>query len=117
MRIRSDVLDDYRQIMGIDFGPFAVDLVNSYLRDVPEFLQKLQWAMSTQDDELFIRTAHTLKSNSLIFGARQLAELAGVLERTGIASSGTGLLLGLEQEYARVKGALVDFRQELLQEG
>jgi HPt (histidine-containing phosphotransfer) domain-containing protein len=115
----SDVLSDYRSILGAEFGPFAVDLVDSYLRDVPGMLGKLQEALGARDQELYIRIAHTLKSNSRIFGADRLAEIATEIEEHGIqngTSVNMSILRELEQEYELVRLALLTFREQLLQE-
>ena len=118
MKIHSDVLDDYRQIMGAEFGPFALDLVDSYLEDVPELITRLSRAKSANDADLFIRSAHSLKSNSQIFGAMHLAEIAAELEQEGLGENDISAqsLEALEREFDDVRTALLSYREELLQE-
>ncbi|OCR02667.1 hypothetical protein BCD67_15905 [Oscillatoriales cyanobacterium USR001] len=103
---------------------FLTDLIDSYLIDAPKQLQTLRDAASLSDAILLKRTAHTLKSTSSNFGAKNLAALCKNLEFVAEATTPQNgasamieaqkLLLQIETEYERVRKALssLDFRYE-----
>jgi len=62
---------------------FIIELVNTFLEDMPEQVAQLKIAHAAQDAEVFRRAAHTIKSNAATFGANQLAALARELEMMG----------------------------------
>lgn len=66
--------------MGADF---IVELVASYLIDVPAQMDLLSSAMQSGEADTFRRAAHSIKSTSLSFGAEQLAAQARILEEKG----------------------------------
>ena len=59
---------------------FVRELVATFLEELPGMLGELHAALDRGDEETFRRTAHSLKSNSLTFGAGALAALARDLE-------------------------------------
>src|SRR5262249_14328537 len=66
-------------------APFVHELIGAFLTDAPQMIADLRTALGAGNAELFRRTAHSLKSNSLTFGARALAAMARELEQNGIA--------------------------------
>jgi histidine phosphotransfer protein HptB len=64
-------------------GDFIVELIDTFLEDMPSQLEQLKNALAAQDTESFRRAAHTIKSNAATFGADQLAGLARELEMMG----------------------------------
>jgi HPt (histidine-containing phosphotransfer) domain-containing protein len=68
----------------------------------------LRRSLSDGDAEAFRRTAHSLKSNALTFGAAGLAERAKALEHGGLAQAriAHGAIDELDGEYRRVVLAL-----------
>lgn len=62
---------------------FIIELINTFLEDMPEQVAQLKIAHAAQDAEVFRRAAHTIKSNAATFGANQLAALARDLEMMG----------------------------------
>ena len=89
---------------GVDF---VRELVATFLEELPGMLGELSAALERGDEETFRRTAHSLKSNSLTFGALALAALARELELGGLdAARQSSVLDPLAAEYARVARAL-----------
>ncbi|MDF0552527.1 PAS domain S-box protein [Kamptonema sp. UHCC 0994] len=95
---------------------FLNDVIDSYLVDTPKQLQALREAASHSDTSALQRTAHTLKSTSSNFGAKNLSELCKALEsRAGDAAQANNasaslemqeIVSQIESEYERVKEAL-----------
>jgi HPt (histidine-containing phosphotransfer) domain-containing protein len=83
MAINPEALDEYREILGEEFAPFFIDLIETFFSSGPEFIKNMKAALASGDDELFTRSAHTLKSNCKTFGAYDFAELAYELEMLG----------------------------------
>lgn len=92
---------------------FVSDLVGTFLEEAPGMLKDLHAALAAREAERFRRAAHSLKSNSLTFGARGLASMARGLELGGLEPSlqaGAQPLAALEAEYARVARELAEMR-------
>ncbi len=83
MSINPEALDEYREVLGEEFAPFFIDLIDTFFASAPDSIQTLKEALVNGDDELFTRTAHTMKSNCKTFGAYDFAELAFDLEKLG----------------------------------
>ena len=81
---------------------FVVELVDTFLEEAPQMLAELRAA--ARDADAFRRAAHSLKSNSLTFGALTLGAMARELEFGGLADSAH--LDELDQEFARAAAAL-----------
>ena len=84
---------------------FVAELVDTFLEEAPRMMDGLDAAIAARDAEAFRRGAHSLKSNSLTFGAESLGSMARALELGGLDAAGNGLA-GLREEYARVATAL-----------
>ncbi len=117
MEIYTGAFDQYRELIGEGWQAFVIDLIDSYLQDVPGMLEALRVSLAENDEETFVRTAHTLKSNSRIFGADKLADMAADLEADGLngstADASTALPL-VEATFAGVTRALLAFRDQVL---
>jgi PAS domain S-box-containing protein len=88
---------------------FVRELISTFLNDAPGLLGTLRSSLEQRDLEELRRAAHTLKSNGRTFGATTLASLSEELERsaqTGTLSGAAELVSQIENEYARVEGAL-----------
>jgi HPt (histidine-containing phosphotransfer) domain-containing protein len=86
---------------------FVTELVQTFLDDAPKMLAELREALAAGNADTFRRAAHSLKSNSLTFGALTLATMAREQELGGLAAAQqSNPLDALAQEYARVAGAL-----------
>ncbi|HEX2619464.1 MAG TPA: Hpt domain-containing protein, partial [Phototrophicaceae bacterium] len=80
MSIDPAALTPYREALG---AGFILELIDTFLNSTPEIIAALYTSISTNDSGLFIRSAHTLKSNSVIFGAQLLSSLSLELETAG----------------------------------
>ncbi|MDM0103542.1 Hpt domain-containing protein [Variovorax sp. J22R24] len=86
---------------------FVKELVQTFLEEAPAMLQELRDALAAGDADTFRRAAHSLKSNSLTFGALTLGAMAREQELGGLAAAqSSDALDALAQEYDRVATAL-----------
>ena len=94
--LNEDIFTELRETMGADF---IVELVGSYLLDVPEQMDALNNALKSGEPDTFRRAAHSIKSTSLYFGAEQFATQARLLEEKGKS----GQIDGSEDEIAALR--------------
>ena len=93
---------------------FVAELVASFLEDAPQMLATLRQALRDADSIGFRRTAHSLKSNALTFGAVELGVLARDLEVTGLvqlAAAAGPAVEALAQSYALAAAELSELRR------
>ncbi|MEH1838325.1 MAG: response regulator [Nostoc sp.] len=93
-----------------------VELIECYLTETPRLVQDISTAITTQNAQTLLNSAHQLKSSSASVGAIALAQLCKVLEAQGYSSkleNSLELISQLHQEYEQVKAAL---EQELAKE-
>ena len=96
--------DELRETAGADF---VKELVQTFLEEAPGILQELRSAHAEGKADDFRRAAHSLKSNSLTFGALPLAALARELELGGLAAAPTAAPIdALAQAYEVAAAAL-----------
>lgn len=86
---------------------FVNELVQTFMEEAPAMLQELREALAAGNAEDYRRAAHSLKSNSLTFGARTLGAMAREQELGGLPADSTPLD-ALAQEYERVAAALTE---------
>jgi len=117
MSIDPSALAPYRDAMGAGADSFVIDLIDTFLSTSGQLVDGLYTSLAESDATTFTRCAHTLKSNSAIFGARLLLNLCKELEATGKANNLTGalfpLLDQLKAEYKQVCKELAVLRQSL----
>ena len=92
---------------------FVAELVDTFLSEAPLMQQDLRAALVAGDADRFRRAAHSLKSNSLTFGALTLGAMARDLELGGmdrVRAANAEPLDALAAEYARVAAALTGLR-------
>jgi len=86
---------------------FVKELVQTFLEEAPAMLAELREALAAGQADAFRRAAHSLKSNSLTFGALTLGAMAREHELGGLAAAqSSDALDALAQEYDRVAAAL-----------
>jgi HPt (histidine-containing phosphotransfer) domain-containing protein len=88
---------------------FARELITTFLEEAPTMLAELRAAFAAGKADVFRRSAHSLKSNSLTFGAQVLAAQARELELQGMPADASALDR-LDAEYARTAAALMALR-------
>ena len=108
--IDSATFDELKETAGAEF---VNELVDTFLAEAPLMLADLRSALAAGDADRFRRAAHSLKSNSLTFGALTLGAMARDLELGGldpVRQANAQPLDALAQEYARVAAALKELR-------
>jgi HPt (histidine-containing phosphotransfer) domain-containing protein len=113
MSIDPAALAPYREALGTGF---ILELIDSFLSSTPEIVSALSSSISANDVTLFTRSAHTLKSNSIIFGAQLLSGLSLELETAGKTVELATLLPKVDRvklEYEQVCRELVELRKSL----
>jgi HPt (histidine-containing phosphotransfer) domain-containing protein len=103
--------EELKQTAGAEF---VGELADTFLAEAPSMLEDLRRALATHNTDQFRRTAHSLKSNSNTFGARELGAMARDLELTGLDQVLKGHarpLDALALEYARVEKALRELKR------
>ena len=116
MSIDPSALAPYRDVMGAEADSFVADMIDSYLANSIELVNALDSALAAADAPTFARSAHTLKSNSAIFGAHALVAMCQELELAGKNGELSGLqdkIGQLKSEYQVVRGELADLRSSL----
>ena len=94
-------------------GEFVLELVDTFLVEAPAMLGDLRSALAAGDADRFRRAAHSLKSNSMTFGALTLGAMSRSIELGGIGpvQQANGEPLDrLAEEYARAATALSELR-------
>ena len=92
---------------------FVGELVDTFLTEAPLMLDEMREAFAAGNAERFRRAAHSLKSNSLTFGATGLATMARDLELGGldpVRRANAQPLDALAREYSQVADALTELR-------
>ena len=111
--VDNAVLGALRESVGGD-PEFLGELVDEFLQDAPTQLEALREAASSGDATTARRAAHTLKGNSLTFGARKLASLCQDAETAASADDLTAVLSRLDEidaEWSRVGAELLAWRE------
>jgi HPt (histidine-containing phosphotransfer) domain-containing protein len=111
--IDDAVLVSLRESVGDD-PEFLVELVDEFLQDAPKQLDSLREAASSGDVATARRAAHTLKGNSLTFGARKLASLCQDAETAASVDNLSAVLPRLDEidgEWSRVGAELLAWRE------
>jgi CheY-like chemotaxis protein len=108
---QSAAIDVPTALEGADYDEkLLAELVSLFLEGLPRYLAELEDAYARGDAAAAERTAHTLKGQFRIFGARAAADDALEIERharRGDLEHGD-LLASLVQESQRVRDALVE---------
>ena len=104
------VIDEatFRELQETAGTEFVAELVDTFLEEAPGMLAALRQACAAGDIDAFRRAAHSLKSNSLTFGAAPLAASARALELGGIGSADA--IDALQRDFAAAAAALKELR-------
>jgi PAS domain S-box-containing protein len=103
-------LESLRELGGDDF---LVEVIDTFLADVPTLLASLHHAVEEGDTALVRRAAHTLKSNGATLGATEFAELCRELEqraKDGRLTEAPGLVAQIDQARGALERALQALR-------
>jgi HPt (histidine-containing phosphotransfer) domain-containing protein len=88
---------------------FVAELVGTFFEEAPAMLADLRSARDAADADRFRRAAHSLKSNSMTFGATALGTMARELELRGMDAEparDAAAIADLEAAYERAAAAL-----------
>ena len=110
--IDRGTFDALRDSVGEDF---TVELVDTFLSEAPKMLAALREALRTGDHDGYRRVAHSLKSNSITFGAVALGDMARAPSSAGItgdANTDMATLDALDSSYAAAALALRDLAHD-----
>ncbi|KYC36965.1 histidine kinase [Scytonema hofmannii PCC 7110] len=105
--IDAQAFQSLKEMIGDD--DLLAELLENYLEDSQQKVQKIREAIASEDAATLHRTAHSLRSLSGSVGAMQLATLCQKLEaigRDGTTVGTSALGSQLKAEYERVKASL-----------
>ena len=108
--IDAKALRSLWELVGEDDPEGFAEVVESYLEDLPQLLQKIQTAVAQGDAPALQMAGHTLKSTSKTFGAMSLGEMCKTLEfmgRSGTIEGAEAMLPDLMSESEKVKAMLL----------
>ena len=95
----------YNELAESAGAEFAAELAGTFMEEAPGMLAELRSAQAADNADAFRRAAHSLKTNSMTFGATRLGEMARNIELGGLAPDAAPLD-ALEAEYQKVVVAL-----------
>ena len=78
--IDEQVFRDFQISMDEDDPENMVQLIKDYFTETQQLIKQLKNALKQGDKEIIHRSAHSIKSTSMLFGAMQLAELCKSIE-------------------------------------
>lgn len=114
--INPRVLDDLRALQTPGSPSFLGELIDLFLQEADNHVQKLRESFAAKDATLFERSAHTLKGSSGNLGAQVMSRICGDLQMIGRSADwarAAAVLPALETEYAAAKTELVAERKKL----
>jgi HPt (histidine-containing phosphotransfer) domain-containing protein len=97
----------------LDGEGFLAEVIDTFLGEAPALVAALRTTREEGDTEELRRTAHILKSNGQIFGARRFWELCRELEQRARAGEldGSGELIDrIDREYDALEQSLAALR-------
>jgi len=103
------VFREFQLTIGGENQHGVMPLIQDYLIESQQLFKDLQQAIACGDTENIRRSAHSLKSSSMLFGAMRLAALCKRVELDANdhhAEHGSGLLSQIESEFSTVQEAL-----------
>ena len=117
--VADNVLENIIEMVGLNESDFLVELIDTYLDDSDETIQKLPEALSAGDLDYVKIKVHSLKTTSETFSAHRLAEMSRSLELAILNDDRSiDLAAGIDSliiEFTRVRDALADKKRGLLE--
>lgn len=111
MSIDPTALEPYREIMGEEADAFIAEIIGLFTENAPKLIEQMEQSLAVNDNTTFIRSAHTLKSNSGTVGATTLSKLAAILEQEGDQADLQSLTGKLNDAKEELKQAIAYFRK------
>lgn len=115
--INADVLNAFREDLGVAAPAILVELIDCYLTEAPKFVNAIALAASQADALSLMKTAHTFKSSSAVLGAMTLSNLCKHVEASANKFSPEQMMEQAFQiitEFERLKTALEQERQQIV---
>jgi histidine phosphotransfer protein HptB len=103
----------FRELQDTAGAEFVAELVDTFLDEAQGMLALLRSARATGDADGYRRAAHSLKSNSLTFGATAVAAQARAIELGGMsadAAKDTAAIDALAAAHAEAAAVLKGLR-------
>ena len=95
----------YNELAETAGAEFAAELAGTFMEEAPGMLAELRAAHAAGTADAFRRAAHSLKTNSITFGANRLGAMARDVELGGLVTDAAPVD-ALEAEYRKVAAAL-----------
>ncbi len=95
----------YNELADTAGAEFAAELAGTFMEEAPGMLAELRAAQAAGTADAFRRAAHSLKTNSVTFGATRLGAMARDIELGGLVAEAAPLD-ALDAEYRNVAAAL-----------
>lgn len=105
----SQAIENLRSLSTEGDDSFVNDIIGIYLEDIPQRLSALKSARVSDNRELYVRSAHTIKGSSANVGTAEVQHLAERLEHRAQKEALTELDLdlgALEEAWGRAQTAL-----------
>lgn len=115
--IEPMVLNQLYNVIGKDRPQMLVDLINTFLGDVPTHFSQIERALQEKDLEGVRALTHPLKSSSASLGALTFSRLCEQIEDAVQFENLEEVLQGyvhLQEEFSRVQQALEQYKRTLL---
>ncbi len=115
--IEPMVLNQLYNVIGKDRPQMLVDLINTFLEDVPTRFSQIEQALQEKNLEGVHAMTHTLKSSSASLGALTFSRLCEQIEDAVQFENSEEVLQGyihLQEEFSRVQQALEQYKRTLL---
>ncbi|MFN0160863.1 MAG: Hpt domain-containing protein [Burkholderiales bacterium] len=97
----------YNELADTAGAEFAAELAGTFMEEAPGMFAELRAAQAAGKADAFRRAAHSIKTNSITFGANRLGAMARDIELGGLIADAAPLD-SLEAEYQRVAAALTE---------
>jgi HPt (histidine-containing phosphotransfer) domain-containing protein len=95
----------YNELADTAGAEFAAELAGTFMEEAPGMLAEMRAAQASGTADAFRRAAHSLKTNSITFGANRLGAMARDVELGGLVTNAAPVD-ALEAEYQKVAAAL-----------
>ncbi|HKA17176.1 MAG TPA: PAS domain S-box protein [Blastocatellia bacterium] len=108
--IDAGVIAELRSLQSSTNSDFFNHLIDLFIDETPQRLGAIRAAVNSSDPEALAREAHALKGGSAHLGAFRMHALCEILEeqgRRGSIDQAGALLSVLEEEFSRVREALI----------
>jgi HPt (histidine-containing phosphotransfer) domain-containing protein len=116
LRIDRQIFNGFIESINNDLD-FLAEMILTYFNDSPRQIAEMRSALLAGHHQDLTRAAHSLKSNSAVFGATTLVSLCKTLEesgKAGVINSDTGSQIDrIEMEYQQVQNTIRQIQQEL----